>query len=173
MKVMEQIKIALMTFDDLEEVHAIEMRSYPHPWTLNIFRGELSKPDKRIYLVARLAGKIVGYGGMMIADSEGHITNLAVDLSYRRRKIGSLLALRLIEIAMLKSLHWLTLEVRESNQEAQRLYEKFGFRRVGTRKNYYSDGENAVIMWTDDIASKEYREKILRIKRMLWEAEDR
>ena len=171
MKVMEEIKISLMTFDDLEEVYAIETRSYPHPWTLNIFQGELSKPDKRIYLVARLAGKIIGYGGMMITDSEGHITNLAVDVPYRRKGIGTLLTIRLIEMAMLKGLHWLTLEVRESNDKAQKLYEKFGFRQVGTRKNYYSDGENAVIMWTDDIASKEYREKMQEIKRALSDEE--
>lgn len=167
MKVMEEVKISLMTLDDLEEVYAIEAKSYPQPWTLNIFRGELSKPDNRIYLVARLAGKIVGYGGMMITDSEGHITNLAVDLPYRRKGIGTLLTLRLIEMAVLKGLHWLTLEVRESNQKAQKLYERFGFRKVGMRKNYYSDGENAVIMWTDDVASKEYRGKILEIKGIL------
>lgn len=167
MKVMEEVKISLMTPDDLEEVYAIETRSYQQPWTLSIFQGELSKPDKRTYLVARLAGKIIGYGGMMVTDSEGHITNLAVDPPHRRWKIGTLLTLRLIEIAMLKGLHWLTLEVRESNEKAQKLYERFGFRKVGMRKNYYSDGENAVIMWTDDIASKEYREKVLEIKKML------
>lgn len=167
MRVMEEVRISLMTLDDLEEVHAIEARSYPYPWTLNIFRSELSQPNTRIYIVARLAGKIVGYAGMILSDSEGHITNLAVDTPHRHRRIGMLLALRLIEMAMLKGLHWLTLEVRETNLAAQELYRGFGFRSVGLRKKYYSDGENAVIMWTDDIASPEFRKAIQETKEQL------
>ncbi|MFZ3062271.1 MAG: ribosomal protein S18-alanine N-acetyltransferase [Actinomycetota bacterium] len=161
------VKIFLMSESDLEEVHEIERRIYPQPWSLGIFRGELGKPDKRVYMVARLHNKIVGYAGLMITDSEGHITNLAVDMPYRERKIGTLLALRLIEMAILKGLHWLALEVRESNDIAQRLYTKFGFHSAGVRKCYYSDGENALIMWTDDIASPEYRRAIQKIKKEL------
>lgn len=164
---LRDIKIFLMSESDLEEVHEIERRIYPQPWSLGIFRSELAKPDKRVYIVARLYDRVVGYAGLMITDSEGHITNLAVDLPYRQRKIGTLLALKLIEMAILKGLHWLTLEVRESNDVAQRLYTKFGFHSVGMRKGYYSDGENALIMWTDDIASPEYRSMIQKAKKEL------
>lgn len=162
-----EIKVSLMTRDDLKGVCAIENRSYSHPWASSIFESELANPDQRIYLVAWLSEKIVGYGGMMINESDGHITNLAVDLEYRKQGIGCLLTLRLIEMAILKGLHWLTLEVRESNLEARRLYEGFGFRGVGVRRKYYSDGEGALIMWTDDIASDEYRGRIQRIKKEL------
>lgn len=155
--------------DDLEQVYDIESRTYPQPWSINIFKSELDRADKRVYLVARLDGKVIGYGGLMLVDGEGHITNLAVDKEYRNHGIGTLLALRLIEMAILRRIHWLTLEVRTSNKVAQHLYEEFGFRPVGSRKGYYSDGEDAVIMWTNDIASGEYKEKINGIKKRLEE----
>ncbi len=164
---MSSIKITLLDERDLDEIHVIEARVYPEPWSLNLFRGELMTPDKRVYLAARQDDKIVGYVGLMLVDGEAHITTLAVDVPYRRHHVGSLLALRIIEIAILKRVHWLTLEVRESNEAARKLYEKFCFKRIGVRPKYYTDGENALIMWTNDIQSDEYKEMIARLKKEL------
>jgi ribosomal-protein-alanine N-acetyltransferase len=161
------IRISIMRIEDLDEVYEIEQKIYPQPWSLNIFRSELERPDKRVYLVARSEGTIVAYAGLMIVDGEGHITNLAIDIPFRKKSIGTMMTLRLIEMARLKKVHWLTLEVRESNKAAQNLYKKFGFRSIGTRKGYYSDGENALIMWTNDIASKEYGELLEKVKEEL------
>lgn len=161
------VVISLMQEEDLEVVYEIEQSIYPQPWSINVFRGELARSDKRVYLVARVGGEIVGYAGLMLVDGEGHITNLAVTGRCRRRGIGELLVLRLVEMAMLRRIHWLTLEVRESNRSAQSLYEKFGFKSIGVRKGYYSDGENALIMWTNDIAGDEYKQVLESIKREL------
>jgi ribosomal-protein-alanine N-acetyltransferase len=157
----------LMTVEDLDEVHAIESRVYDQPWTVNLFRGELMMPDKRVYFTARVDGKIAGYAGLMIVDGEAHITTMAVDTPYQKQGIGSMLALRLIEFAILKRVLWLTLEVRESNAPAKALYEKFGFKRIGARPKYYADGEDAAIMWTNDIQSDEYKDNIAAIKKEL------
>ncbi len=151
----------------MDAVHEIESRVFQQPWSVNLFRGELLKPDKRIYLSAKLKDRLVGYAGLMLVDGEAHITTLAVDTPYRGKRIGSLLALRIIEIAILKRVHWLTLEVRESNEAGQELYKKFGFKQIGVRQKYYSDGENAVIMWTNDIQSDEFKMKIAAIKKEL------
>ncbi len=164
---MSQVRIYLMSENDLAAVHDIEARVFQQPWSVNLFRGELLKPDKRIYLAAKIEDKLVGYAGLMLVDGEAHITTLAVDTPYRGKRIGSLLALRIIEIAILKRVHWLTLEVRESNDAAQELYKKFGFKQIGVRQKYYSDGENAVIMWTNDIQSNEFKMKIAAIKKEL------
>jgi ribosomal-protein-alanine N-acetyltransferase len=164
---MRGIKIYLMSENDLEAVHDIESRIFPQPWSVNLFRGELLKPDKRVYLTAKVDDKLVGYVGLMLVDGEAHITTMAVDTPYRGKRVGSLLALRIIEIALLKRVHWLTLEVRESNEGAQELYKRFGFKKIGVRQKYYADGENAVIMWTNDIQSNEYKTKIASIKKEL------
>lgn len=161
---MSRAKIILMTPEDIDEVHAIESRVYTQPWTVNLFRGELMMPDKRVYLVARVGEVLAGYAGLMVIDGEAHVTTLAVDTPWQRRSIGSLLVLRLVELAILKRVHWLTLEVRESNQAARQLYEKFGFKKIGTRPGYYADGEDAVIMWTNDIQSDEYKKMIAAAK---------
>lgn len=164
---MNSIQILLMNESDLEAVHDIESRNFSQPWSINLFKGELVNPDKRIYLTAKTDGKLAGYAGLMLVDGEAHITTLAVDVPFRNRHIGSLLALRLIEIAILKRVHWLTLEVRESNEAAQNLYKRFGFKKIGVRQKYYTDGENAVIMWTNDIQSDEYKTRIAAIKKEL------
>lgn len=164
---MKDVHILLMNESDLDAVHDIEDRVFTQPWSVNLFRGELINPDKRVYLTAKTEGKLAGYAGLMLVDGEAHITTLAVDVPFRNRRIGSLLALRLIEIAILKRVHWLTLEVRESNEAAQNLYKRFGFKQIGVRQKYYTDGENAVIMWTNDIQSDEYKARITAIKKEL------
>lgn len=161
---MNKVKIMLMTPEDIDEVHAIEARVYTQPWTVNLFRGELMMPDKRIYLAARIDGQLAGYAGLMVVDGEAHVTTLAVDEPWQKQGVGSLLVLRLIELAILKRVHWLTLEVRESNEAARALYAKFGFKKIGVRPKYYADGEDAVIMWTNDIQSEEYKAMIAQLK---------
>jgi ribosomal-protein-alanine N-acetyltransferase len=157
-------KILPMGEADLDAVHAIENRVYSQPWTVNLFRGELNQPDKRIYLVAKVGDRVIGYGGIMFIDSEAHLTTIAVDTAFQGKGVGSMITLRLVELAILKRVHWLTLEARASNTAAIGLYEKFGFKKIGERPGYYADGENAAIMWTNDIQGDEYKTLIQNIK---------
>ena len=80
---------------------------------------------------------------------EAHITTIAVDPDFQGNGIGELLLVALIDRAKQIGARWLTLEVRVTNDVAQRLYEKYTFKEMGIRRRYYSDnGEDAYIMWS-------------------------
>jgi ribosomal-protein-alanine N-acetyltransferase len=162
-----------MTLDDIDGVQEVERSSFPVPWPANAFRHELTQNRNARYIVAREGGTIVGYAGLWLMVDEAHITTFAVLPEHRRRRIGERMLQRLFDIAEEMGGEWLTLEVRVSNIGAQRLYEKYGFRRAGVRRRYYSDNnEDALIMWTDRIKDRGVRELLARLKRAL-DSEDR
>ena len=155
----------------LPGVLRIENRSYPRPWSLGIFLSEISLGEARQYFVATLGSKVIGYCGMMVILDEGHITNIAVDGSYLTKGVAKRLLLNAFDVAVGLSIKDMTLEVRASNQIAQRLYFKFGFEPVGIRKNYYAESnEDALIMWCYDISSSENCQRRQKIRGELEEA---
>jgi ribosomal-protein-alanine N-acetyltransferase len=94
----------------------------------------------------------------MCYGDEAHITTIAVDPTHHRRKIGTRLLYELVQEGIRLGGRAVSLEVRVSNWGAQELYRKFRFRPVGTRKNYYQEtGEDALVMWADEIRTREYR----------------
>ena len=117
------------------------------------FRCRIQETLKKYpYLVAEKNGKIVGYAGMWQMFDEAHMTNIAVAAEYRCRGIATNLILCLMRTAKANGGKRMTLEVREFNHKAQRVYSALGFRYAGTRRKYYSDtGENALILWNDSI----------------------
>lgn len=143
------ITITDMTLAHLDAVYEIETHSFSIPWSKNELRKEITENKHAIYKVAIMdSGEITGYAGLWHVVNEGHITNIAVDTSFRRMGVGSRLVEALIAVAQEKEMIGLTLEVRIGNTAAQKLYTKYGFRPEGIRKRYYSDtGEDAVIMW--------------------------
>src|ERR671919_148593 len=160
-----EIEITRMRRRHLRGVMAIERQVYPRPWSPNLFLAEMAEQSNRVYLVARLQREVVGYGGMISYGDEAHVTNLAVDPEQHRRKIGTRLLYELVQAARSLGARAVSLEVRVSNWGAQRLYARFGFRPVGVRKNYYQEtNEDALVMWTDDIQTPEYGERLARIR---------
>jgi ribosomal-protein-alanine N-acetyltransferase len=143
----------------LRGVMAIERQVYPRPWSPSLFLAEMSESANRTYLVARIGRDLVGYAGMICYGDEAHVTTIAVDPEHHRRKIGTRLLYELIESAIEMGARAVSLEVRVSNWGAQRLYGRFGFRPVGVRKNYYQEtGEDALVMWVDDVHTAEYEQ---------------
>jgi ribosomal-protein-alanine N-acetyltransferase len=139
-----------MTVADIPQVHLVERRSFPNPWSKNIFLSELTRNDAAIYIVAVVDERIVGYAGMWIILDEGHITNIAVEPAYRRRGIGRGLLGELTRYALGRGVVAMTLEVRVSNTGAQALYTELGFEPRGIRREYYQDDkEDALIMWRE------------------------
>lgn len=133
---------------DLEQVLEIEKLSFPTPWSRNSFLSELRENEFAHYFVCRVDGRVMGYAGMWIILDEAHITNVAVHPQYRGKGFGHLLLAELMRQSLLRGSDRITLEVRKSNQAAQRVYEHMGFRATGVRKGYYTDtGEDAIIMW--------------------------
>ncbi|WP_298821602.1 ribosomal protein S18-alanine N-acetyltransferase [Chloroflexus sp.] len=113
---------------------------------------------------------LVGYGGIWLNETSGHITTIAVAEAHRRRGVGELILNALIDGAYELEAQYLSLEVRVSNLTAQRLYLKYGFRPVGQRANYYTDNhEDALVMWTDPINTTSYKERLRELRRQLYE----
>ncbi|MBR3299839.1 MAG: ribosomal protein S18-alanine N-acetyltransferase [Clostridia bacterium] len=149
---MSEIVYREMTLGDIEQVYAIECASFTQPWSVESLIGEVVENDVAYYIVADLNGRIVGYAGEWVMYDEAHMTNIAVIPEFRRQGVATNLILSLMRGAHRKGASRMTLEVREFNFGAQALYASLGFTKVGVRKKYYSDtGENAFILWNDDI----------------------
>jgi ribosomal-protein-alanine N-acetyltransferase len=139
-----------MKFVHINTVAAIEQRVYTSPWTMNAFVGELLENTFASYYVALFKGDVVGYAGIWTILDEAHITTLAVSPEYQGRGIGYALLKCIITEAAAKGAVRMTLEVRASNTNAQRLYQRYGFKSCGTRPKYYND-EDALIMWLENL----------------------
>jgi ribosomal-protein-alanine N-acetyltransferase len=160
-----RLMIEAMRLEDLDEVHQIELASFSAPWPPNAYRSELEANRLANYLVARLDGQIVAYGGMWLMVDEAHITTFAVDPRWRRQRIGERLLLTLLDIAKERRAREATLEVRLSNLAARKLYEKYGFRPVGIRPRYYSDdNEDALIMTTEALDQPRMADRLARLR---------
>jgi ribosomal-protein-alanine N-acetyltransferase len=110
----------------------------------------------------------IGFAGLWLMVDESHVTTIATHPDYRGRGVGELLLSSLIDISYEIGARVVTLEVRVSNLVAQNLYRKYGFREAGIRKRYYSDNhEDALIMWTPEIRTPDYREQFIRLKAVL------
>ena len=107
----------------------------------------------------------VGYVSTWLVFEEAHITAIAVRKAHRGRGVGELLLGGAIEFAMHQKSRVVTLEVRVSNDSAIALYKKYGFKKVGLRKAYYSDNrEDADIMTTDPIMSLSYQRRFMELR---------
>ena len=108
---------------------------------------------------------IVGTAGFWVMVDEAHITTLAVRDSYRRQGVGERLLIEIIEMAVQFNVNVATLEARVSNKQAQTLYGKYGFQKVGLRRAYYTDnGEDALLMTTDSLTSNTFQSHFQQLK---------
>ena len=145
-KSLSEIVTDFMRVEDLPEILAIETNSFKTPWSETLFRNELYKTIS-LTRVAKIDGKIVGYLCANVIIDEGHILNLAVHKEYRGLGIASFMIKEALDIMKNDNCRSIFLEVRVSNEEARKMYEKFGFTLLATRKNYYlSPVEDALIM---------------------------
>jgi ribosomal-protein-alanine N-acetyltransferase len=129
----------------------------PRPsWFKRVFSYE-RRLDTREY--------IVGFAGFWMMVGEAHIIAIGVRNGYRQLGIGQSLLIATIELAQILNANIVTLEVRASNVIAQELYKKYGFQVTGRRLKYYSsDGEDAIIMSTDNISSPSFQAPFQRLK---------
>jgi [ribosomal protein S18]-alanine N-acetyltransferase len=135
-----------MAVADVPEILAIETASFTTPWSEILFHNEIYKTIS-VSRVAKINGKVVGYLCANVIIDEGHILNLAVHPEHRGLGIASRMIQEILEIMRVVNCRSVFLEVRASNEEARKMYEKFGFSLLGTRKNYYiSPVEDAVVM---------------------------
>ncbi len=145
------IQYRKMTPEDVEAVYAIELASFPTPWTLDSFHYEMRENNFAYYVVAENEdGKILGFCGMWLVIDTAQITNVAVVAEARGLGIGEGLMREAMRIAKEHNVDVMSLEVRVSNLVAQNLYRKLGFQDGGIRKAYYTDNqEDALVMWVN------------------------
>ena len=145
---MKQVKIVPMAAEHLDRLEQLERMCFSRPWSKKMLAEELDN-ECAAFLVAvePETEKAVGYAGLLVVADEGYITNVAVDPSCRRQGVAAQLLQVFDNFAKGNHLAFLTLEVRPSNAAAIALYEGFGFREVGRRRNYYDlPKEDALIL---------------------------
>jgi [ribosomal protein S18]-alanine N-acetyltransferase len=148
-----EVAIDLMQEGDLPEIMAIEKESFPSPWSPGLFKEEIKTKHSQC-LVARIAveGKniIGGYIIFWIVADEAHLHNLAIRKEFRSQGLARHLMETMKVISSQIGIKTQTLEVRESNKGAIKLYQRCGFVVKGRRPLYYTDThEDALIMWAE------------------------
>lgn len=134
---------------DVDRILELERLIFPDPWPRSAFTEQVSG-DGWGGFVATVQGKIVGYLCTLIADTEAHITNIAVLPEYRRHGIASLLLKPFLTLVSSSRVEYILLEVRASNREAQAFYERHGFRYLYRRNKYYRRPiEDALVLVRD------------------------
>ena len=160
------MQLRLMRQEDVPQVTEIDREAFPTLWPPANYQREL-KNGLAHYIVAcdAEAGQyIIGFAGLWMLVDEAHITNIAVREKHRRQGIGETLLIAIVELAIELGANLITLEVRASNSEAQKLYAKYGFVRVGLRRGYYTDNrEDAVLMSIEN--AKSAKARLERLKR--------
>jgi [ribosomal protein S18]-alanine N-acetyltransferase len=139
---------------DLDEVAALEARCFTNPWTRDMLARELAQSDVACIFVLRLPDRqLAGFCSCWIVADELHVNTLVIDLPYRQRGLGVGLMQWVMEEAARRGATRATLEVRESNEAARRLYASLGFEVVARRSRYYSQpDEDALILWRENLA---------------------
>ncbi|XVQ12086.1 ribosomal protein S18-alanine N-acetyltransferase [Spirillospora sp. CA-255316] len=146
----DRVRLRRMTDDDLPAVLLLERALFPEDsWTEEMLRGELAdQPRTRHYVVAEEpGGALVGYAGLAAAGGQADVQTIGVLPDRQGAGLGAALLTELLDEAGRRGSEEIFLEVRADNDRARRLYERFGFERVGIRKRYYQpSGVDAIVM---------------------------
>ena len=124
-----------MVVSDLDSISNILETEFDDFWNYEVLKSELESNNE-----------IVGFGGIWKSVDDVHITNIVTKKNMRNLGIATQILTKLINIANSLKFTSVTLEVNENNTNAIKLYEKFNFTKLGIRKKYYKNTDNAIIM---------------------------
>ena len=146
----EAVTIREMKESDLEEILSIEKKSFADPWSRRLFKETLLFPHSVNLVLQGINGVVLGYINFYVIGEEAHMLNLAIDPDWRKKGLATHFLTYSIEFIKRRHATHFFLEVRESNQDAIKLYSKFGFEFIGRRKRYYvKTNEDALVMHLD------------------------
>ena len=149
----------------LDRVLALDALCLGGIWSQDAYERELDSPNSDL-LGITLSPTLVGFGCCWSIVDEAHITLLAIHLQYQGLGLGQFLLCRLLRAARDRHLERATLEVKDSNKRAISLYKKLGFTVAGRRPKYYPEtGEDAVILWLDNLQSSEVCDRLMMAQR--------
>ena len=140
-----KIEMHTMRLSDLEEIKNTLQTDFDDFWNFEIFKEELANNNSS-YLVLRYDDEIVCFGGIKIILDEANIMNIVTRKDKRNQGFARFVLNELINISKEQNCTSITLEVNENNLPAIHLYELFDFKEVGRRKNYYRNGNTAILM---------------------------
>ena len=141
----EKIKILPMTNEDIDLLSTNLNSDFDDFWNINNLKNDFSNLNST-YLIARVENEIVGFAGFLKICDEANIMNIVTKKNKRNLGIGSKLLENLILYAKNRNCKSITLEVNEHNNIAIHLYEKYNFKRIGLRKKYYNNTDDAILM---------------------------
>ncbi len=135
--------------EDLEEIHEIEIASFPDPWSVDSLWVFASDASVRTLVCAREeeTGELVGYYALQYVLDEAEIAIIAVKRKYRRQGLGRRLLDEIRKWAQKQGIKKIHLEVRSENEAAVHLYRTYGFQEVGRRRNYYEAPRDDAILF--------------------------
>jgi len=133
---------------DIPKIIPIENQSFKEPWSKDGFKELISNPSFMSVGIF-LDQKLVGYVFFYVVMDELHVINVAVDPAFRKKGLGEILLNKVHEHGKKHSVKYAYLEVRETNEAALKLYAKLGYHKQGRRIGYYSNKEDALLMFKD------------------------
>lgn len=158
-----------MVTGDLPQVAEIEREAFPEQRPATSFERELAnKLARYLVLYETVEGsseRVLGHAGLWFIVDEAQLLTIAVRADHRRRGLGELLLIAGLDLATRREVRLMTLEVRVSNQQAQALYQKYGFMRVGRRRGYYTDNnEDAFLMTVEGLSDEAYQDRFRSLR---------
>lgn len=133
--------------EQCDSVFQLEKDIFPDSYSLESIVSDCSNPKKSGFVLTD-DGDVVAYMLCSSVLDEINIDRIAVKEAFRKSGLASFLLERFISYCKDNGLTIINLEVRSSNLAAQRLYEKFGFKKVGERKRYYPDNNEDAMLYT-------------------------
>ncbi len=138
--------IRLMVPGDLAVVKGLEEENFVDAWTEGMLQLELKNPVARVYVLEQ-QGEVIGYADFWLVAGEAQLNRIAIGRGRHNQGLGKYFLGNLIGKFWSGGAEWMTLEVRNNNLTAQKLYTGLGFCQEGCRKDYFGKGIDAIIMW--------------------------
>ncbi len=132
--------------EDLKNIADAEEKCFSDSWNFSALEAEFSNPFCHCFL-AEEGGQVLGYCCLFVLFEDAEVHNIAVVEEHRGKGIAQTLMDKMHEKAKALGAERSLLEVRVSNTPAISLYEKNGYETYGVRASYYTDGEDAQVMW--------------------------
>lgn len=139
---------------DLPLIAELEKLCFSESWSYSILESGIHSPYD-VYYVFEQAENILGYCNLRVLAGEGEVQRITVHPSCRRLGLGRKMMDAMVEYAIREGAYAISLEVREGNLAARKLYESYGFTAEAVRKAYYHNPtEDALIMWKRDLPER-------------------
>jgi len=133
----EGISVRPLAARDIEAVVAIETDAFTTPWQADTFAGLLDRESVELLVMTDASDAVIGYSVLWCILEQGELANIAIIPERRGSGLGARLLDHVMEVARVRGVEKLFLEVRASNVAAIGLYERVGFEEVGLRRGYY------------------------------------